>query len=79
MLGQVHVARRVCHLVTAGRAVRLAGLTMLVACAIFAWSGEVTTAVSAAALLVLAGGLQVVAEMLSALRLLADRVRPRPR
>ncbi len=65
MLGQVRVARRVTGLATAARIVRSAGVVMLMACAVFAWSGH-SSPLGAGLLLVLAALLQVGAEMMSA-------------
>jgi MFS family permease len=63
---QVRVARRVRDLVTAARQVRAAGVVLLVACAVFATSAAGDSAALAVAVLLLAAGLQSLAEMMQA-------------
>ncbi|GAA3108654.1 MFS transporter [Streptosporangium carneum] len=63
---QVRVARRVTDLATASRAVRRAGALMLVSCAVFALSAAGSSAWVAAAVLLVAAGIQVAGEMTQA-------------
>ena len=63
---QVRVARRVTDLATAARQVRTAGVVLLVACVVFALSAAGSSALLAVAILLLAVGLQSLAEMLQA-------------
>ncbi|KAA2266495.1 MFS transporter [Solihabitans fulvus] len=63
---QVKVARRVVDLVTAARSVRWAGVVLLGSCAVFAVSGAGSSAWTAAAILLVAAGLQVTGEMMQA-------------
>jgi len=63
---QVRVARRVTDLTTAARQVRTAGVVLLVACVVFALSAVGSSATLAVAILVLAAGLQSLAEMMQA-------------
>ncbi len=66
MLFQVRIARRVSGLASASRLVRHSGLLMLASCAVFAVSSIGTSALAAAAVLVVAAALQVVGEMMLA-------------
>ena len=63
---QVRVARRVTDLTTAARQVRAAGVVLLVACVVFALSAVGSSAPVTIAILVLAAGLQSLAEMMQA-------------
>ncbi|MFJ2028296.1 MFS transporter [Streptosporangium sp. NPDC087985] len=63
---QVRVARRVTGLDSASRSVRQAGLVMLASCAVFALSAAGSSAWTAGAVLLVAAGLQVLAEMMQA-------------
>jgi MFS family permease len=66
MLFQVRAARRVTSLATAARAFRTAGVVMLLACVAFALPAAGFTPWAAVAVLLLAAGLQVTAEMVQA-------------
>ncbi|HEX2133907.1 MAG TPA: MFS transporter [Actinophytocola sp.] len=66
VLFQVRVARRVTGLDSAARQVRAAGAILLVACAVFALSAAGDSATVAVAALLVAAGLQALAEMMQA-------------
>ncbi len=66
MLFQVRAARRVTSLATAARAFRTASVVMLVACVAFALPAAGFAQWAAVAVLLLAAGLQVTAEMIQA-------------
>ncbi|MGW4946530.1 MFS transporter [Actinoplanes sp. NPDC004185] len=66
MLWQMRVARRVTDVSSAARTVRTAGLVMLGACAVFAITDSTPSPGLTCAVLVVAGLLQVLAEMLQA-------------
>jgi MFS family permease len=63
---QVRVARRVTDLAAAARQVRAAGVVLLAACVVFALSATGSSALLAVAILILAAGLQSLAEMMQA-------------
>ncbi|MFD2763002.1 MFS transporter [Micromonospora eburnea] len=63
MLAQVRVARRVVNPAGAVRSLRRAGVTMAVACGLFALSAAATVPWAAAVILLLGAGAQVYAEM----------------
>ncbi|MEU8165044.1 MFS transporter [Micromonospora sp. NPDC049004] len=66
VLFQVRIARRVTDLRSATRLVRYSGLMMFASCGVFALSGLGAAPWQAAAVLLLAAGLQVVGEMMQA-------------
>jgi MFS family permease len=66
VLFQVRVAGRVTDLASASRFMRLAGVTLLAACAVFALSGFGAPVWASVTVLVVAAGLQAAAEMMQA-------------